>query len=165
MIAACTGADKHALKSIPRSFGLLFLVWETKNSCGTIWRSTSVSSQVCKPVFLNFPYNPRVGKKNDERDECNLTAHNIPFPILCSTFSVILSQLKNCLMLMHSDLEIKHQSGSLLVDSVGLHVYFYTNSLLQAIYLCLEYLSISVYFVNLALDKQQMSCTLLVIYF
>lgn len=92
---------------------------------------TSDSSQVSQPCFssFHFPYNPIVKKK--EGDECNVTAHNIPFPVLCSTLSVILSQLKNCLMLMHSDSEIKHQSASLLVDSVGLHVCFYTDSLLQ----------------------------------
>lgn len=58
-------------------------------------------------------------KKEEECDEYNLTAHNIPFPILCSTFTVIISQLRNCLMLMHPDVEIKAQSGSLLP---GLHV-------------------------------------------
>lgn len=58
------------------------------------------------------------GKKIKERDECNLTAHNILLLILCPIFSVILSQLKNRLMLMRSDLEIKHQSASLLVDGV-----------------------------------------------
>lgn len=60
--------------------------------------------------------------EEEERDECNLTAHNISFPILCSTFSVILSQLKNHLTLMHPDLEIKPQSGRWLV---GLNVPFY----------------------------------------
>lgn len=69
-------------------------------------------------------------KKEEECDEYNLTAHNIPFPILCSTFSVIISQLKNCLMLMHPDLEIKPQSGILLA---GLHAPVYTNSVLHAI--------------------------------
>ncbi len=106
-----------------------------QNGCGNIWIPTSDSSQVSQPVI----FKPRLSvqshrgkkkkRKKEERDECNLTAHNIPFPILCSTFSVILSQLKNCLMLMHSDLEIKHQSGSLLVDSVGLHVSIYTNQI------------------------------------
>lgn len=100
------------------------------NGYRNIWIHTSDCSQVSRPVFLFFfqasvfhPI-PEWKKKEEECDECDLTAHNIPFSILCSTFSVFLSQLKNCLMLMHSDLEIKHQSGSLLVDSVGLHVHF-----------------------------------------
>lgn len=84
-------------------------------------------------------------KNRKGRDKCNLTAHNIPFPVLCSTFSVILSQLKNCLMLMQSDLDIKHQPGSLLAGRVGLHVPSHTNSSLQAIQFCWGYQNMSIH--------------------
>lgn len=36
-------------------------------------------------------------------------------------------------MLIHPDLEIKPQSGSLLVCIIGLHVRIYASSLLQAV--------------------------------
>lgn len=62
------------------------------------------SSGLLSPLFF-------VQSCSKNCDKCELTAHNIPFPIACSALSVIQSQLKNCLMLIHSDSEIKHMPG------------------------------------------------------